>query len=100
MKKNQVGQFNALQHARNTNTELENTCQLLSNQLAQMFTDSIALLKDLKTGVVTRDRLIVNDDGWDVLPEDDEPSPTTRAERRRNGKSKQELPEAVTQGVD
>ena len=102
MKRNEVSQFNALQNQRNINTQLENTCQELSNQAGRVFTEIVALLKVLKSGAGAMDRLTVNDDGWDVMPELDEAPVQTRAERRRNvknGADNAPVPEEVGQGA-
>jgi len=102
MKRNEVSQFNALQNQRNINTQLENTCQELSNQAGRVFTDIVVLLKNLKSGAVSMDRLTVNDDGWDVIPELEEEPVQTRAERRRgskNGAADTPVPEVVGQGA-
>ena len=102
MKRNEVSQFNALQNQRNINTQLENTCQELSNQAGRVFMDTVVLLKNLKSGAVSMDRLTVNDDGWDVMPELEEEPVQTRAEKRRNAKNgvaDTPVPEAVGQGA-
>jgi hypothetical protein len=102
MKRNEVVQFNALQNQRNINTQLENTCQELSNQAGRVFTETVALLKVLKSGTVAMDRLTVNDDGWDIMPELDEVPVQTRAQRRRdakNGADSTPVPEEVGQGA-
>ena len=56
MKRNEVSQFNALQNQRNINTQLENTCQELSNQAGRVFMEIVVLLKNLKSGAVSMDR--------------------------------------------
>ena len=94
MEQQKLIKFSAADTLQNLNTQLMNQCDALSKQSSAIFTETIALLKDLKSGDVALEALSVNDSGWTVIPPASEEEPVTRAEKRRaarNGKKVEEV---------
>ena len=95
MEQQKLIKFSAADTLSNLNAQLMNTCDNLSKQSDALFTETIALLKDLKAGAVALKDLSVNDSGWTVMLPEPEEEPATRAEKRRAARNGTEVKEVA-----